>query len=73
MEKYKVIVMGNSWLSNRNHFPSKSSLIAVQLQLSPFPPITLPCHTQPHLPHSILSAAPRHHPPLALSLSMGPL
>ena len=34
---------------------SKSFLkIIVQLQLSPFPPITLPCPTQPHLAHSIL-------------------
>ena len=35
----------------------------MQLQLPPFSPMTLPCPTHPHLPHSI--------PPL--SLSMGPL
>lgn len=28
--------------------------IVVHLQLSPFSPITLPCLTHPHLPHSIL-------------------
>ena len=39
-------------------------LIVVQLQLSPFSPITLPCLTHAYLPHSI---------PTPLSVSIGPL